>query len=210
MLVDKPVFSTIKNFSLVSHQYRLIAFRQFFSLLFCTTKSQWINLCRIPGVVSWVRFVHQRLLIQFNGLSSAYMRILSLSRALECTTSSLHVQTDRLLKFSNLHCVSIDFDSEGLGTHHDSSKLILSCLPPQVTQLELLHVPSITTYLLSLISTHCPFLKTLVIRCSDRLLPDCCWNCYDEAESCTVHSPIPDHYCDVASLAVRYRLNGRL
>ncbi|KIP02295.1 hypothetical protein PHLGIDRAFT_122577, partial [Phlebiopsis gigantea 11061_1 CR5-6] len=176
MLLDKPVFSCIKSFSLASHQFRLVAFRQFFSLLWCFTKSQWLNYCRIPGVCTW-------------------------ARSLECTSTCVYARPADLTRFSNLRRIAVDFDAEGLGTHHDSSKLILSCLPPQLTQLELLHLPSVTTQLLSLIAVHCPGLKTLVLRCSDRLLPDCCWNCYDEAGSCTVHSPIPDHYCDAARLA---------
>ena len=203
MLLGKPRFSTIKNFSLANRLYRHIAFQRFFSYLCCTTKSQWTNLHRIPGVTSWTRFVNIRSShLPLIDPEPHICALICRYRSLECTTASLYVHTDQLLKFSNLHCVSIDFDAEGLGTHHNSSKLILSNLPPQISRLDLLHVPSITTYLLSLISTSCLQLESLVIRCSDCLLPDCCWNCYDEAGSRAVHSPIPEHYCDAESLAV--------
>ncbi|EKM50519.1 uncharacterized protein PHACADRAFT_200465 [Phanerochaete carnosa HHB-10118-sp] len=176
MLLDSPVFSTIEGFSCASHRFRHIAFRQYFSLLTVKSKSHWLKLCQIPGVRTW-------------------------TRTMDTISIALYVNPENLVTFMNLHTVTIDFDAEGQHTHHTSAKLILSCMPPQVTRLELLYLPSITTYLLSLVATYCPRLDTLVLRCSDRLLPDCCWNCYDEAGSHTVHSPIPNSYCNAEHLA---------
>lgn len=125
---------------------------------------------------------------------------------MDATTRALYAQAGGLKTFSNLHTVTIDFNLEGPQTHHTCAKLILSCMPLQLVHLELLLLPSITTHLLSLVATYCPHLKTLVLRCCDRLLSDCCWNCYEEAGSCTVHSPIPKYFCNAEHLAVIARI----
>lgn len=204
MLLENAAFSTIESFSLANHQLRAIAFRQFFSLLTVNTKNHWANLCRIRGMTSWARYVRIRCLAAtVLGLSErAYMRIYPPFRTLDCTSTALYVHTSNLLAFRNLRAVSIDFYDEGLHIIYDSTNRIFPCMPPQITTLELLHLPSVTTQLLSLIATYCPRLNSLVLRCSDRLLSDCCWNCYEECGSLTIHSPSPDHYCNAEDLAV--------
>lgn len=179
LLFDKPHFAAINALSRASRLLREIAFRQFFSALFVTTKDQWRNMCRIPRMTCWVR-------------------------ALEATSKSLYARPSNLLDFPHLTSVSIDFDAEGLKMQKTSAKLILAHMPAQLKRLELLHLPSIPVYLLSLICDACPLLDALVLRCSDRLIAECCWSCYGAAADGTIHSPVPDHICNVSDFVKSY------
>ncbi|KAI0705239.1 hypothetical protein BC835DRAFT_1261298 [Cytidiella melzeri] len=197
VLSETDSFYAIAPFSLTCHTFRQIAFRRYFSALVVTTKRQWSHLCQIPGLYEWVR-------------------------SLDIPTSALGEHYQNLLHFSRLTSLRVDFVTEGLHTHEGYAKLILSNLPinahraltpatkakksivQHLTSLEFAFLPSITPHILSLLSVYCPKLQSLVLRCTDRLLIDCCWTCYAEASSCTVHSPLPDVICDVGDLTRIY------
>lgn len=124
------------------------------------------------------------------------------SRTMDSVSTALYTNPQCLSLLSNLRTMTIDFSAEGETTHHTSARLILSGITSNLTRLELLYLPSITPRLLFLIASHCPNLRALILRCSDRLLPDCCWNCYHDAGEDADHSPIPDAYCNAKHLAV--------
>ncbi|KAI0339443.1 hypothetical protein BDW22DRAFT_1336200, partial [Trametopsis cervina] len=172
-------FSAVASFSLACHSFRQIAFRRFFSVLFVTTKLQWSQLCQIPGMYGWVR-------------------------TLDATTTALSAHPQILRHFTRLTSVKIDFSTEGLHTHEGYTKLLLSNLPASITSLEFSFLPSITPHLLSDITVYCPNLESLALRCTDRLRADCCWTCYEDSASCTVHSPLPDVICDFGDLTRAY------
>jgi hypothetical protein len=150
------------------------------------------------------------------------MHVDTLFRTLDVTTSALAEHFQNLQCFTHLAVLCVDFSTEGLHTHEGYVKIILSNLPsnayrmltpttklkrptmPQILSLEFSFLPSITPHILSMISTYCPKLQGLVLKCTDRLLAECCWTCYEEAASCTEHSPLPDLICDVGDLTVRY------
>ena len=86
---------------------------------------------------------------------------------------------------------------------HTSTRLILSNIPATVTNLTLERLPLIDSYLVGLIAACLPNLCSLQLSCAERLSADlCCWDCYEEAGSWTVHSPIPIYFCDAYNLAV--------
>ncbi|GJE91240.1 hypothetical protein PsYK624_073890 [Phanerochaete sordida] len=176
MLLDHPFFPTIENFSLASRQFRLIAFRQYFSLLVVRSKAHWATLCQILGVRSW-------------------------ARTLDAVSTALYANTSHLASFTHLHTLTIDFYAEGPRTHHTSAARLLAHAPASLTHLELRLLPSLTPPLLALAAAHCPHLRTLVLRVADRLAPDCCWNCYDDAGSAALHSPVPNEFCSAEHLA---------
>ncbi|KAI0825786.1 hypothetical protein BC629DRAFT_1267653, partial [Irpex lacteus] len=179
MLEACHTFPVIAPFSLACHSFRQIAFRRYFSVLFVYRKAQWAHLCRIPGMFEWVRM-------------------------LDITTAALIECPQNLQRFTRLSALRVDFSTEGLHTHENYTKLILSNLPVNVYKLEFCFLPSITPHILTLISVYCPKLQDLILKCTDRLAPECCWTCYEEAASCTIHSPIPDVICDVGDLTRVY------
>lgn len=120
-------------------------------------------------------------------------------------TSAICARIDNLQHFTRLNSLYIDFSTEGSNTHHARARLILAYLQPKFSRLTCLEfdfLPSITTHILELIVETCPALETLILGCSTRLVADCCWTCYDEASTCTVHSPLPDYFCDVDGMTV--------
>ena len=92
--------------------------------------------------------------------------------------------------------------SEGLSTQRSFIKYFFKQLPPHLIHLELSFLPRIDVNLLSCIATKFSDLKSLELTSTERLIDDCCWDCYEDASTCTVHSPIPDVYCDAEDLSV--------
>ncbi|PSR82603.1 hypothetical protein PHLCEN_2v6036 [Hermanssonia centrifuga] len=179
MLGYKHDFTIIADFSLVSYQFRQICFRRFFSSLCAFSKYKWANICHIPGVFNW-------------------------TRSLMCDSNALHIRPDTLRQFLKLKTVQVNFSSEGRNTQLTSTKLILPCIPSYLTHLQLGYLPLIDATLLQRISSNLPALEFLELTCSVRLEPDCCWDCYEEAGSHTIHSPIPDYYCSAQDLACAF------
>ncbi len=126
------------------------------------------------------------------------------SSSLMCDSNALHIRPDTLRQFLKLKTVQVNFSSEGRNTQFTSTKLILPCIPSYLTHLQLGYLPLIDATLLQRISSNLPALEFLELTCSVRLEPDCCWDCYEEAGSHTIHSPIPDYYCSAQELAVSF------
>ncbi|KAL6304537.1 hypothetical protein BKA93DRAFT_732830 [Sparassis latifolia] len=179
LLAGKHAFSSIANFSLVSYQFRRTALRRFFARLYVRSPSHWIHCCQIMGIFSWARF-------------------------LECSSKTISIQTENLIEYYNLQAVEIDFSPDGLSTQTNRIQLIFQHLPTRLTCLTLTFLPRIDTSLLSLISTNFPALETLELTCTERLDETCCWLCYEESFSRTLHSPIPEYYSTVEDLAVAF------
>ncbi|KAL4246252.1 hypothetical protein ABKN59_009222 [Abortiporus biennis] len=192
ILSSNHTFSTIEAFSRVSFRFRQIALRSFFAKLDIYSKAHWINVCGITGVYSW-------------------------TRELSSLSTSLSSAPGNLLSFQDIRTIELDFSNEGLNTQHNRATQIFlgrpsscSTLGQQIstrislTTLRLSYLPRIDTALLALISGNFPALKILALTCSERLLDDCCWDCYEEASSCTTHSPIPDMYCNAEDLSVAF------
>ncbi|CAL1715238.1 unnamed protein product [Somion occarium] len=178
-LADKHEFPEIANLSLASYQFRQIVLRQYFVTLYAHSRESWSNICQIPGVFSWVR-------------------------VLNCISVSLFSGLSNLLCFHNLREVHIDFSPEGLHTQQTCARKIFKYLPAKLTALELSYLPKIDVDLLSRIALKFPMLKALKLSCSERLINDCCWECYEESSSCTIHSPIPDIYIDADDMAYAF------
>ncbi|THH32476.1 hypothetical protein EUX98_g1741 [Antrodiella citrinella] len=179
VLVPKRVFSSIANFSLASYQFRQIAFRNFFKTFCASSIDQWTNLRKVPGVVSW-------------------------ARSLESVSIVVFSQLDNLAAFTNFSSVEIDMSPEGLSTQHTFIKYLFKHLPAGLLHLTLSFLPRVDTALLSRISEKFLNLQTLQLTCTERLVDDCCWDCYEEASTCTVHSPIPDVYVDAEDLSYAF------
>ncbi|TCD71781.1 hypothetical protein EIP91_003124 [Steccherinum ochraceum] len=94
--------------------------------------------------------------------------------------------------------------SEGLSTQRTFVKYLVKNLPSRLLHLKLSYLPRIDSVLLSTISAKLCKLKTLELNCTERLVDDCCWDCCEDASTCTIHSPIPDVYADVEDLSLAY------
>lgn len=158
------------------------------------------------------------------------MHTYSLSRMLHAPSSVFASQPLRLASFTHLLTLSIDFARDGVGTQHSLIKLFCKYLLPStprsasphsqvwehtdsshLTSLTLTSLPRIDTSLLLLLVRTFPRLTSLSISCTERLDLSCCWGCFEDSAGCTVHSPIPDMFADIAGLAVRpnYLFYGR-
>ncbi|OCH96316.1 hypothetical protein OBBRIDRAFT_809230 [Obba rivulosa] len=179
ILADKRAFSSIMNFSLASYQFRQIAFRRFFGRLYARSSGHWTNCCKIPGMFSWVR-------------------------KLECYSSTLTGHCFYLRYFQNLQALEIDFFKDGLSTQSDRVKSILRHVTSGLTRLTFTFLPRIDTPLLDIVASTLPDLETLELSCVGRLDEDCCWGCYEDSASCTIHSPLPDIYSNVDELVEAY------
>ncbi|KAH8104040.1 hypothetical protein BXZ70DRAFT_985047 [Cristinia sonorae] len=179
ILAEQPTFSSIANLSLASYQFRQIAFRNFFKNFNALSKRAWCLLTGISGVYSWARSIQ------------------SLS-----TTIFHNIET--LQHFQNIHTVNVDMSPEGLNTQRTFIKYLLAHLPSRLLHLKLCFLPRIDTNLLSGIAERFPALKTLALTCTERLIDDCCWDCYEETSTCTLHSPIPDVYFDAEDLSCAF------
>jgi hypothetical protein len=73
-----------------------------------------------------------------------------------------------------------------------------------LTSLTLTELWHIDALLLSTVSGAFPGLMSLHLSCSEHLDVSCCWACFEDSSSTVVHSPIPNYFPTVASLAVRF------
>ena len=121
---------------------------------------------------------------------------------LDCLSLAMLSDLSYLFHFTNLQHIHIDFSSEGLHTQRTCLRKLLKCLPCELTSLELSYLPKIDVDLLNRVVKTFPRLIFLKLTCSERLINDCCWACYEESSSCTIHSPIPDNYIDADHLVV--------
>ncbi|KAH9943801.1 hypothetical protein B0H21DRAFT_474460 [Amylocystis lapponica] len=179
LLFEKHAFSSIASFSLASYRLRQIALRRFFTRLFARSSTHWRHCCQISGISSWVRI-------------------------LESSSKTLTVHPNPLYQFRNLQSVIINFSSDGLATHQSRCKMLLTSLPSSLTHLSLTSLPQLTSALLILISSKFLALLVLELTCAERLDEDCCWLCYEESSSCTMHSPMPDVYSTLDDLVVAF------
>ena len=111
-------------------------------------------------------------------------------------------QVHDLSAFINLQNVAIRMPDEGLSTQRTFVKYLLKSLPSTLLHFKLSFLPRIDTTLLTSIATKLPDLRTLELTCTERLIDDCCWDCLEEASTCTIHSPMPDIYCNAEDLCV--------
>lgn len=105
--------------------------------------------------------------------------------------------------FENLQELQIDLYHENLKTQTRCVKAIFSDKFFVLQILKLTEVPRIDTHLLGLISSACPGLTRLELSSVEALRRAiCCWNCWQNATSLVVHSPIPSKYRCAEDLAV--------
>ena len=121
---------------------------------------------------------------------------------LECLSIDLHWFPRNLSNFHFLQYVEIAFSPEGLNTQQNRIDQLFKYLPSRLLSLKLIYLPRLDVNLLSSIAALFTELHTLTLTCTERLIEDCCWYCYEEASGCTVHSPLPDIYCDADDLTV--------
>lgn len=129
------------------------------------------------------------------------------SRSL-CTSSRILSSKHRvLILLTRLQYLSIDLAQEGLSTQHPRLQALLGPLESSaranLTSLTLSSLPRIDALVLRLIAKSFPRLTDLYLSCTERLEFTCCWTCFEDSLGCTIHSPIPDDYINVAELAVR-------
>lgn len=120
--------------------------------------------------------------------------------------STLAISIKLLDPFQNLRSLSINFKHEGLATQHTYAKLLLSL--NSTNRLEMLNLTSlcrIDVPLIKIVAASFPLLRVLHLSCTERLIPSCCWVCFEEAASSLVHSPVPDMFATSRDLAVRYK-----
>ena len=125
---------------------------------------------------------------------------------LQCNSTALYVCPKMLQQLVNLESATISFHVEGRNIQHTSTRLILKHMPVTLKNLTLDYLPLIDASLIRHIADALPMLRSLRLSCSERLSADlnCCWDCYAEGGSHTVHSPIPDHWLDIYDLTVCY------
>lgn len=111
---------------------------------------------------------------------------------LECSSKTITSEIDQLSNFDRLRVVEIEFSPDGLKTQFTRIKMIFKHLSPNITELRLTWLPCIDINLLSMIAARFTALETLDLTCAERLDEECCWLCYEESLSRTVHSPVPD------------------
>ncbi|EJF64087.1 hypothetical protein DICSQDRAFT_144783 [Dichomitus squalens LYAD-421 SS1] len=172
-------FCAIANISLVSSRLRLIAFRRYFETLEVRSPRHWDKSCRILGMFNWVR----------------KMRV---------AASDVQSNMDALSSFGSLRSLEIDFSSDGLSTQKTRCSLLFKSLTADLTVLKLTSLPRIDTALLSLVASRFPSLTTLELSSTERLDKECCWLCFEESSSCTIHSPVPDVFPSIEVLANAY------
>jgi len=126
------------------------------------------------------------------------------TRVLHIPSEIVVFSPSHLISLTHLRILTISLEHEGLATQHPLAKRICKYLQPLInlSSLTLTSVARIDTALLSLLAKTFPSLTALSLSCTERLDVSCCWNCFQESASCTVHSPIPDMFAQAADLAV--------
>lgn len=206
------MFSTIASCTLASSLLRQIALRQYVRDLLLETPKQWSGLYQMLSAqqdkhgntecFTWIRFVYAAFWINI-------AHIFTEVRSLCASSTVLSAEPRRLLSLTRLHQLSVDFSREGLATQHPRIRLIFkqlesSTVGTNLSSLTLSSLPRIDVHLLRIISASFPSLADLYLSCTERLEVACCWICFEDSLSCTLHSPIPDHYLEIEDLTVRY------
>ncbi|KAI0369138.1 hypothetical protein BV20DRAFT_946832, partial [Pilatotrama ljubarskyi] len=176
LLSQKRAFSSIAAFALASHQCRQIALRRYYEVLHIRSAQHWVRICQIAGTSEWVR-------------------------SLDAQTTSFRYKMDGLSQFTSLRALDLDFSGDGLSTQNCRATLLFKNMTARLTRMKLTHLPRIDFTLLSLVASRFPSLEALELSCTELLDTSCCWLCFEESSTCVVHSPIPDAFTTVHSLA---------
>ncbi|TFK90140.1 hypothetical protein K466DRAFT_644575 [Polyporus arcularius HHB13444] len=176
LVSDTAGFPAIASLSLVSWQFRQLAFRRYYATLRVRSARHWVRSCRIDGMYSWVR-------------------------SLDTSTPFFQYKLDALSRFASLQDLTLDFSADGLATQRSRCLLLFKNVTAGLSSLKLTHLPRIDVTLLSLLAGRFPALSKLELSCTERLDEQCCWLCYEESSSCVVHSPIPDCFPSAERLA---------
>lgn len=123
-------------------------------------------------------------------------------RTLESDSMIVFSQLHDLSCFKHLQNVAIRMPDEGLSTQKTFIKYLFKNLPSALLHFKLSFLPRIDTTLLTSIAAKLSDLRTLELTCTERLIDDCCWDCLEEVSTCTIHSPLPDIYCNAEDLSV--------
>ncbi|RDB15745.1 hypothetical protein Hypma_003631 [Hypsizygus marmoreus] len=185
-------FRTIASFSLASKDFREISLRQYFHDITTTTVENWTNLFSILETLT------------DKGVGKNTNSAFTWVRAFCASSDIISHKPIRLSSFTNLHRLSIDLAKEGLSTQHPCLRALFSYFDANhliLTSLTLSHLPRIDPLLLRLIAETFPRLSDLYLSCTERVRTDCCWSCFEDSFTCTIHSPIPDDYTDVRDMA---------
>lgn len=137
-------------------------------------------------------------------LLTEYMRS---TRTFSAPTKILTKHLSRLLMFTKITDLSLDFLSEGLSTQQLSAKRIFSKLSDcsnKITCLTITYLPRIDVSFLRLLATNFPQITNLWLSSTERLDFSHCWYCLEESLECTIHSPLPECYIEVEDMAVCY------
>ncbi|KAI0794092.1 hypothetical protein C8Q74DRAFT_556500 [Fomes fomentarius] len=175
LLSEQREFASVASVSRVSWQFRQISLKGYYETLNVRSARHWVRLCQIKGVYSW-------------------------SRALHCSTSFFQYRMDALARFTSLQSLELDFTTDGLATQKSRCSLLFKNVTADLTTLKLTYLPRIDTALLTLLAARFPSLVILELSCTERLDEECCWLCFEESSSCTIHSPIPEHFSSIQKL----------
>lgn len=110
---------------------------------------------------------------------------------------------DALARFTSLQSLELDFTTDGLATQKSRCSLLFKNVIADLTTLKLTYLPRIDTALLTFLAARFPSLMILGLSCTERLDEECCWLCFEESSSCTMHSPIPEQFSSIQKLTVR-------
>ncbi|KAH9852633.1 hypothetical protein C2E23DRAFT_778455 [Lenzites betulinus] len=172
-------FASLASFALVSRQFRDIALRRYYASLYVGSPRHWARLCSIKGIYTWVR-------------------------SLDASSTSFRYRMASLPRFTMLKNLELDFSGDGLSTQNNRAKTLFNNMSADLRSLKLTYLPRIDAVLLSLISARFSSLEILELSCTERLDTLCCWLCFEESSTCTVHSPIPDAFATVQCLSSKF------
>ncbi|KAA1468901.1 hypothetical protein DENSPDRAFT_915585, partial [Dentipellis sp. KUC8613] len=169
-------FSSIAAFSLASHQFRVVAFRQYFSR---------VQLKKIRDIndILW------------------FSKWFDCIRTLTITSSVL---ASKAIALHELHVTTmhISFALENFVTLTSRILVDLPQLPSTLKSLQLTSLPRISSALLKKIAKVCPELEELHLSVAERIDDSCCWGCLEESTTCITHSPLGDSRNSIEDLAV--------
>ncbi|KAH9971735.1 hypothetical protein BGW80DRAFT_1174421, partial [Lactifluus volemus] len=153
LLSQSYAFSSISALSMVSHQFRFIALRAFFSRLTVHRLSKASRIGNIPNSYSWVRHL----------------------------STTMQIVEKKVLPVHKMKLGSLELSCESVSTFSLAASILLVFphLPKSLVSLRITSLPHITQLLLREIARWCTNVKELELSVVERLSTDCCWTCFE-------------------------------
>jgi len=138
-----------------------------------------------------------------------YLNICAYIRSLNTLHSVFPAIIQDLSRLINLRNLTVDMSNSGLMLQRTYIEdlfhsLRMAKITHSITSLTLETLPRIDAHLLAFIGAEYSELVELNINSTKGIDLSCCTSCYEESLSRIVHSPIPDVFCDVTLLGVRF------